>query len=47
MVAVLALAVRVLLSANGFNVAKTLKVIDQWIEQYGREAAGSGGPAGA
>jgi hypothetical protein len=36
------LAVRVLLSANGFNVAKTVKVIDQWIEQYGREAAASG-----
>jgi hypothetical protein len=40
--AVTALAVRVLLSANGFNVAKTMKVIDQWIEQYGREAAASG-----
>ena len=37
--AVTSLAVRVLLSANGYNVAKTMKVIDQWIENYGREAA--------
>jgi len=43
--AVTALAVRVLLSANGFNVAKTMKVIDQWIEHYGREAATSGDSA--
>jgi len=42
--AVTALAVRVLLSANGFNVAKTMKVIDQWIENYGREADGSASP---
>src|ERR1700722_16600223 len=35
--AVAALAVRVLLSANRFNVAKTMSVIDQWIENYGRE----------
>lgn len=38
--AVTALAVRVLLAANGFNVAKTMSVIDQWIESYGREADG-------
>jgi hypothetical protein len=43
--AVTALAVRVLLSANGFNVAKTMKVIDQWVEQYGREATASGDSA--
>ena len=36
--ALAALAVRVLLSANGFNVAKTMGVIDHWIENYGREA---------
>jgi hypothetical protein len=41
--AVTTLAVRVLLSANGFNVAKTMGVIDQWIENYGREADGSAG----
>lgn len=29
---------RVLLAANGFNVAKAMSVIDQWIENYGREA---------
>jgi len=40
---VAALAMRVLLSANGFNVAKTMSVIDQWIENYGREADGSSG----
>jgi len=40
--AVTALAVQVLLSANGFNVAKTMKVIDQWIEHCGRELAASG-----
>jgi hypothetical protein len=35
--------VRVLLSTNGFNVAKTMSVIGQWIEKYGREADGSAG----
>jgi hypothetical protein len=30
-IATTALAVRVLLSANGFNVKKALAVIDQWI----------------
>ncbi len=42
--AVTALTVQVLLSANGFNIAKTMQVIDQWIENHGREA---NGPAGA
>jgi hypothetical protein len=36
--ALTALSVRVLLSANGFNVKKTMEVIDQWIDGYGREA---------
>jgi hypothetical protein len=40
---VAALAVRVLLSANGFNVAKTMSVIDQRIKNYGRQADGSAG----
>ena len=39
--AVTALAVRVLLFANGLNVAKTMKVIDQWIEHYGLEVTAS------
>jgi hypothetical protein len=42
--AVASLAVRVLLSANGSSVAKTMSVIDQWIETYGREADGLAGP---
>jgi len=37
--AVTSLAVRVLLSANGYNVGKTMKVIEQWIERYGRGAS--------
>jgi hypothetical protein len=41
--AVAAPPVRVLLSTNGFNVAKTMSVIGQWIEKYGREADGSAG----
>jgi hypothetical protein len=39
LLAVNALAARVLLSANGFNVADTLTLLDQWIEIYGRDAA--------
>lgn len=35
-IAVTALAVRTLLAANGFNVAKALKVIDQWSEEASR-----------
>jgi hypothetical protein len=41
--AVAAPALRVLLSANGFNAAKTMSVVDQWIENYGREADESAG----
>jgi hypothetical protein len=43
--AVTALAGRVLLSTNGFNVTKTMKVIDQWVEPYEREATASGDSA--
>lgn len=32
------LSVRVLLAANGGNVAKSLAVVDQWIAEYGRQA---------
>lgn len=33
------LAVRTLLAANGYDVAKTVKVIDQWIGEYARQEA--------
>ena len=38
-IATTTLAVRVLLSANGFNVDKALAVIDQWIGQYAKADA--------
>lgn len=36
LIAMTALSVRVLLSANGFDVEKALEVIDQWIGQYAK-----------
>lgn len=38
-IAMTTLAVRILLSANGFNVEKTMAVIDQWIDQYAKADA--------
>lgn len=39
LLAMTALSSRVLLSANGFDVDKTLAVIDQWIGQYAKADA--------
>ena len=30
---------RAVLSSNGWNIAKTLKVLDTWAEEYAQEAA--------
>ena len=39
LIAVTALSVRVLLSANGWNVDEALAVIEQWTEQYAKHPA--------
>jgi hypothetical protein len=39
LIAVTALSVRVLMSANGYDVDKALAVIDQWIGQYAKADA--------
>jgi len=39
LIAATALSVRVLLSANGYDVDKALAVIDQWIGQYAKADA--------
>jgi hypothetical protein len=36
LLAMTALSVRVLLSANGFDVDKSMAVVDQWIGQYAK-----------
>jgi hypothetical protein len=43
-IALTALSVRVLLSANGWDVDRALKVIDQWTEQYAKHPATQPGP---
>jgi hypothetical protein len=44
LIAVTALSVRVLLSANGWDVDRALAVIDQWTEQYAKHPATQPGP---
>ena len=44
LIAVTALSVRVLLSANGWNVDEALAVIEQWTEQYAKHPATQPGP---
>ena len=39
LIAVTALSVRVLLSAEGWNVDRALAVIEQWTEQYAKHPA--------
>jgi hypothetical protein len=43
-IALTALSVRVLLSANGWDVDRALAVIDQWTEQYAKHPATQPGP---
>ena len=41
LLAMTSLSVRVLLSANGFDVDKSMAVIDQWIGQYAKADSAS------
>jgi hypothetical protein len=43
-IALTALSVRVLLSANGWDVPRAVKVIEQWTDQYAKHPATQPGP---